>query len=357
MYNTQWQEIDSTLLGSVLGDLADSLECSVCAEIMVMPVISSCGHSFCYECCSSWFENKATCPTCRHELDTPPALNVVLKDISHRLVDVLLDQSSLGDNEKQELKLRQENSRKTYQFDMDHGRLYGDAFNSVVTMIDRSDGVARCANCHWEAHGSQCGHCGAVFRIPREEENYHQSDDAFSDSEDQVSEERDNRYDSEDSFVDNGSDTGYHIEEESDGADSWAGLRSPMNWEDGSHDDVRHAVDRLNRENVSIDVDSDTSRDGVDYRRTAQAVRRRVVISDSEDEVGEPRAGVSQEGHDRHNEEPIEVNSNSEGHSHRSDSDIDSNESGMSRDSGDTDDSIPDVFWDDDGAGVWSDMD
>ena len=84
--------------------------------------------------------------------------------------------------------------------------LFRDAFNSARTLVDRSDGVPRCGNCHWEAHGSVCLHCGTRFRTPRGD-LYYDSDDGDAYNEDREEVELYGvdhaNYDSEDSFVDN----------------------------------------------------------------------------------------------------------------------------------------------------------
>lgn len=288
--------------------IAESVECSVCSDIMIVPVISSCGHSFCYECCSSWFENKATCPTCRHELEVPPTLNVQLKEISSHLVETLIDHGD--DNEKQELISRRDVANVQYQDDVKNGRLYGEAFKNVLTIVDKSDGVPRCGNCHWEAHGSECLHCGAVFRIPRDE-----YDSAEEYDEDHLEEQyygaEDNAYDSNDSFIDGRgiNDINGDLEDEDDilsdietnsNRDSWRGFEHNENFgndtndlsseghfsDDGYHnyhsmsdagdyegEGLEEAMESFHAP-ISLDLDDED----------VQPSRRRVVIDISDDE-------------------------------------------------------------------------
>ena len=40
------------------------------------------GHSFCYDCIYQWFSNKINCPTCRHDIENKPILNIHLKNLS-----------------------------------------------------------------------------------------------------------------------------------------------------------------------------------------------------------------------------------------------------------------------------------
>ncbi|XP_045533196.1 E3 ubiquitin-protein ligase rnf8-like isoform X1 [Pieris brassicae] len=41
------------------------LQCSICAEIFICPVMLSCGHTFCKYCINLWKKNKKDCPICR----------------------------------------------------------------------------------------------------------------------------------------------------------------------------------------------------------------------------------------------------------------------------------------------------
>lgn len=45
---------------SAAGDL-----CTICQEKMHVPILVRCGHMFCEECVSEWFERECTCPMCR----------------------------------------------------------------------------------------------------------------------------------------------------------------------------------------------------------------------------------------------------------------------------------------------------
>lgn len=39
--------------------------CAICQEKMHVPILVRCGHMFCEECVSEWFERECTCPVCR----------------------------------------------------------------------------------------------------------------------------------------------------------------------------------------------------------------------------------------------------------------------------------------------------
>lgn len=176
------------------------MECTICSETMSVPCTTECGHSFCYDCLSSWFENKLNCPNCRHDIEHKPVLNIQLKDVSKNITDLLIETMPDSDEKDKMVKHRQE-SVLAFEFDNKHGRLFGDLFTSALTLIDNSDGVPRCGNCHWEAHGTVCLHCGTRFRIPRDDE-YYDSDDGEAYNEDDEEPNELNEYDSDDSFVD-----------------------------------------------------------------------------------------------------------------------------------------------------------
>lgn len=175
---------------------------------MHIPFLASCGHSFCYGCLKSWFDNKVNCPTCRKELEYPPILNIQLKEISYNISELLINFSD-DVQESNSMKEQRDEMQNEYDEDFKVKKLFGDAFESALTLIDNSDGVPRCGNCHWEAHGTECLHCGSRFRIPRDDSYYDSEDgDAYNEDDEEIilegrdEEEGANEYDSEDSFID-----------------------------------------------------------------------------------------------------------------------------------------------------------
>lgn len=198
-----WASLDSALKEHVILKIVGTLECLVCSELMHVPFLASCGHSFCYGCLNLWFESKVNCPTCRTDMETQPVLNIVLRDVSKTISDVILD--TLQDEARQLLLEARSERILEYEDDMRHGRLFGEAFKSAPTLVDTSDGVPRCGNCHWEAHGSVCLHCGSRFRVPRLDLYYDLEDgDAYDEDGDEVElfGVAQDAYDSNDSFVD-----------------------------------------------------------------------------------------------------------------------------------------------------------
>ncbi|KAH3673387.1 hypothetical protein WICPIJ_009839, partial [Wickerhamomyces pijperi] len=71
-----------------------------------------------------------------------------------------------------------ENKIKKYKRDLKTKKLYNNVFkNSAQAVIDKSDGVARCSNCHWEVEGNYCENCNTRLRNPnRIQEEFFDSD-------------------------------------------------------------------------------------------------------------------------------------------------------------------------------------
>lgn len=175
------------------------LECVICSEMMHAPCTAECGHSFCYDCLSLWFHQKMACPTCRHEITTKPVPNLALKDVSQAILDLMIEVATESDEKERLMKHRQEQCDTYYEHQRDN-RWFHDQFQSVLTPLDRSDGVPRCGSCHWEAHGLVCLHCGARFRTALSDDD---EDEAFSDEfREPGGGAHGDDYDSDDSFLD-----------------------------------------------------------------------------------------------------------------------------------------------------------
>lgn len=201
----KWSAIDSSLKDAAILQILSTLECVICLEIMHVPFLCSCGHSFCYGCLNSWFKTKLNCPTCRTDLDEPPTLNIQLRDISKAMTDLYIDSLEDGEVRKSLKDLRLEHELEYETAKQTRKMLFGSSFQLVPTIIDTSDGVSRCGNCHWEAHGSFCLNCGERIRHPQEDD-YFDSDDGDAYNEDQEEVElygvENDSYDSADSFLD-----------------------------------------------------------------------------------------------------------------------------------------------------------
>ncbi|CEP62839.1 ubiquitin-protein ligase PSH1 LALA0_S06e05006g [Lachancea lanzarotensis] len=139
---------------------------------MYVPVMTLCGHNYCYECISNWLvsnnANELTCPQCRSPLEQAPAVNSALQDLLSAVIDRDKEAYFTVDAERTE-------SLRRYKDDLETGTLYKNAFkNTAWAVVDDDDGVARCSSCHWEVEGGTCPHCGARLRNRRRD--YEESD-------------------------------------------------------------------------------------------------------------------------------------------------------------------------------------
>lgn len=282
-----WKNIDADLKDELLVSVISHLECLICSEVMHVPFLAQCGHSFCYRCLNSWFETKVNCPTCRKDMEEPPILNIQLREVSKNITDVIIE--SLEDNlHKDELSKARASVVDEYDQDMRKGSLFGEAFDNALTLVDKSDGVPRCGNCHWEAHGSVCLHCGARFRIPRSD-LYFDSDDgeAYNEDEEEVElygvADANDAYDSQDSFLDNRDAREIHGDRydatddellssgESVEGELWRGFRgSPANYE-------REFLDLQNSGNSDSHSDNGSNSDGLSVENAIDSIHRRDV--------------------------------------------------------------------------------
>ncbi|KAL6452945.1 COX7 Cytochrome c oxidase subunit 7 [Candida maltosa Xu316] len=113
------------------------------------------------------------------------------------MIDAKLDSHEI-------LKVRRSECENNYNLDVRSKSLFGELFNLGSTVIDTSDGVPRCATCHWEAHGPVCERCGMRFRrAPNSSYDFEDVDDDEENFEDvQGGFHHNDAYDSDDSFID-----------------------------------------------------------------------------------------------------------------------------------------------------------
>lgn len=245
------------------------LECVICSEMMHAPCTAECGHSFCYECLSLWFHQKMACPTCRHEITTKPVPNLMLKDISQAILDLMIEVTPDAE-EKERLSRHRQDQCDSFYRDQRENRWFHDQFESVLTPLDRSDGVPRCGACHWEAHGLVCLHCGARFRTALSDDD---EDEAFSDEFREPGGAHGDDYDSDDSFL----DTRPLQEIQAEAASDSEGFQSPD-----------HSVDHdLEIESLISDDQPDWegfAAERHDERTRPQAIHGGVVLSSSDDD-------------------------------------------------------------------------
>ncbi|KAJ9090975.1 hypothetical protein QFC19_009321 [Naganishia cerealis] len=262
-----WDDMDPKMLVGIIAQAQRTVECAVCSEIMHVPFLASCGHSFCYGCLCSWFTNKVNCPTCRQNLEHPPILNVQLQEISHSISDGLI---ALG-KDAATIKDQRDEATASYKHDSTRKKLFGDAFESALTLIDRSDGVPRCGNCHWEAHGSRCLFCGAQFRVPRDDDYFDSDDgDAYNEDDEEIvihgqDEDLDgpNEYDTEDSFLDARELSDINNDLRSD-SDEWHGFESGEEDPGSDRGDLERALDQFHNSNFDDYDDESHENDSED---------------------------------------------------------------------------------------------
>lgn len=302
-----WHNISTELKDELLFRLVSTLECLVCSEVMHVPFLAQCGHSFCYSCLNAWFETKVNCPTCRKDLEEAPTLNIQLKEMSNSITELIID--TLEDGLHRE-ELRKAKQALTDEFeDASRRGLFGDAFKMAPTLVDKSDGVPRCGNCHWEAHGDVCLHCGSRFRVPRTDSYYDLEDgEAYNEDDEEVElygiADDNNRYDSEDSFLDTRDVTQIngdrHVteeddlllsgEEDSNSEGLWLGFRGSNLWDRSgdlevnsihldSDDALGDVVERLHNRDVANYIDLSAS-EGLDSGHEAPRARRTTHIID-----------------------------------------------------------------------------
>lgn len=165
-------------------DLKNHLTCTICFRLLYQPYTSSCGHTHCYSCLTSWFTNndnrtrKPTCPDCRAAITTPPAPAVLVRSLVSSIIqrpELLGEDETLQQHAQMlldEAKLVEADRPNLFQGCFKHH------FRSIPSPLrDAADGVERCPLCHWELEHGECGQC-----------NYpnHEADsdyDSWSDSE------------------------------------------------------------------------------------------------------------------------------------------------------------------------------
>ncbi|CCE64562.1 hypothetical protein TPHA_0I00560 [Tetrapisispora phaffii CBS 4417] len=158
----------------------DTLMCSICQDYMFVPMMTACGHNYCYGCLKSWFTSNETtelsCPQCRSSVGSEPNLNSVLQQGMNCLVEVMKQETGDDDSGEKDYSSFFDAIKAAeieYKADKDDNNLFGSVFsNSALAVVDEDDdGIARCSNCHWELDpdfeeedGNVCPHCNVRIR-------------------------------------------------------------------------------------------------------------------------------------------------------------------------------------------------
>ncbi|KAH8691215.1 PUA-like domain-containing protein, partial [Talaromyces proteolyticus] len=80
-------ELDRLVVGQLRRNIQNELDCQVCYGLMVDPLTSSCGHTFCRRCVARVLDHSNLCPICRRKLSLPPAL---MTEPINRILDNLI---------------------------------------------------------------------------------------------------------------------------------------------------------------------------------------------------------------------------------------------------------------------------
>ncbi|KAI9788242.1 MAG: hypothetical protein M1816_007008 [Peltula sp. TS41687] len=77
--------LDVALLENLRETTGPELDCQICYNILLDPLTTSCGHTFCRKCLHRVLDHSSLCPICRRELLISPSL----QSGNHRLGDLL----------------------------------------------------------------------------------------------------------------------------------------------------------------------------------------------------------------------------------------------------------------------------
>jgi len=66
--------LDASLLAEISETVHKEVDCQVCYNLMLDPVTTFCGHTFCRKCLARVLDHSLHCPVCRRDLVMPPSL-------------------------------------------------------------------------------------------------------------------------------------------------------------------------------------------------------------------------------------------------------------------------------------------
>lgn len=72
-----YEHLDVAILNHLKEVTKSELECHVCYGLMLDPLTTSCGHTFCRKCVARVLDHSTMCPICRRALPMPPRLDLV----------------------------------------------------------------------------------------------------------------------------------------------------------------------------------------------------------------------------------------------------------------------------------------
>lgn len=309
--------------------MEDQLTCAICQDIMYCPCVTSCGHTFCYNCLYEWFKSKErqnTCPNCRTRLKSRPNASLQLKNIVNMFVNMIINNNS---SKRKEIEEARNQAMQLYEEDIElRKETFPMLFDEQENLVDLEDGVDRCPYCHWEVHGEYCEHCNSYViagdRRARDDDTEREEDEDNDEGEDVT----DNEEEDVDDIVgvdnmDEYEDDGFVVDDE----DELGGDGSTYNEDtidntvddDDDDDDSTLGENNIGGEDLCNDL-GDENRDSTDdpdesveigiinhnnlhnqeHNRAVNNRRRTIVISS--DEEGE-HENDNEMGNNNHNEE------------------------------------------------------
>lgn len=69
-----YESLDTALLDYITEVIKGEMDCQVCYGLMLDPVTTTCGHTFCRKCVARVLDHSTLCPICRRHLPMPPGV-------------------------------------------------------------------------------------------------------------------------------------------------------------------------------------------------------------------------------------------------------------------------------------------
>ncbi|CAI4050971.1 ubiquitin-protein ligase PSH1 SKDI_15G1050 [Saccharomyces kudriavzevii IFO 1802] len=333
LHNRLLKQSDGTK-DAILYKIIESLVCSICHDYMFVPMMTPCGHNYCYGCLNTWFasntQKELACPQCRSDIVIIPALNTTLQQYLSFILDRL---GSEDDEPFKKLLITKIKEEDDYKLDKEKDTLFEKVFkNSALAVADDSDdGITRCSNCHWELDpdevedGNVCPHCNARIRNYAgghnefDEEEY--SEGELDEIRESMQRPRENRLASANPFAnrdnfssEEDSSTEEELMREHIPQGRWArshnrSIAVDTSDDEDDEDELEEGEEEMDSDLKDfIEDDDDGDEDGSRRNMVLSALNsRRVIITDDEEEEGQRHITGEEEDHDsdfyEHNDE------------------------------------------------------
>lgn len=72
-----YEDLDITMLAHLKEATKTELDCQVCYALMLDPLTTTCGHTFCRKCVARVLDHSTMCPVCRRDLPMPPGVRSI----------------------------------------------------------------------------------------------------------------------------------------------------------------------------------------------------------------------------------------------------------------------------------------